>query len=91
MAEAAVPCGVHPPVSLVVECVVYWMVMYFEEGNVEVAVEFAAFAVGCAGVVVAESEEDHNKNIFIIFNHNVKFYILFTICYFRELNVTSRQ
>ena len=59
LAGVAVPCGVHPPVWLVVECVVYWMVMYFEEGNVEVAVEFAAFAVGCAGVVVAEREEEN--------------------------------
>lgn len=53
-AEAAVLGGVHHPVWPWVECVVYWMVKCFEEGNVEVAVGFAAIAVGCAGVVVAE-------------------------------------
>lgn len=52
LAGAVVPGGVHPPVWPVVECVVYWMVTYFE-----VAVGFAAFAVGRAGVVVAASRE----------------------------------
>lgn len=61
LAGAVVPGGVHPPVWPVVECVVYWMVTYFEEGNVEVAVGFAAFAVGCAGVVVAERREEDKK------------------------------
>lgn len=54
LAGAAVPGDVYPPVWPGVECVVYWGVKCFEEGNVEVAVGFAAFAVGCAGVVVAE-------------------------------------
>jgi len=64
LAGAAVLGGVHPPVWPGVECVVYWMVKCFEEGNVEVAVGFAAFAVGCAGVVVAEKrKEDKTFNI----------------------------
>lgn len=54
LAGAVVPGGVHPPVWPVVECVVYWMVTYFEEGNVEVAVGFAAFAV-------AERREEDKK------------------------------
>lgn len=58
LAGAAVPGGVHPPVWLVVECVVNWMVKCFEEGNVEVAVGFVAFAVGCAEVVVAEGRKE---------------------------------
>lgn len=59
LAGAVVPGGVHPPVWPVVECVVYWMVTYFE-----VAVGFAAFAVGCAGVVVAERREDKKFSSF---------------------------
>lgn len=61
LAGAAVPGGVHPPVWPVVECVAYWMVKCFAEGNVEVAVGFAAFAVGCAGVVVAEIRKEDEK------------------------------
>lgn len=61
LAGAAVPGGVHPPVWPVVECVVYWMVKCFAEGNVEVAVGFAAFAVDCAGVVVAEIRKEDEK------------------------------
>lgn len=57
LAGAAVPGDVYPPVWPGVECVVYWGVKCFEEGNVEVAVGFAAFAVGCAGVVVAEKKK----------------------------------
>ena len=58
LAGAAVPGGVHPPVWLVVECVVNWTVKCVEEGNVEVSVGFAAFAVGCAEVVVAERRKE---------------------------------
>lgn len=58
LAGAAVPGGVYPPVWLVVECVVNWMGKCFEEGNVEVAVGFAASAVGCAEVVVAKRRKE---------------------------------
>lgn len=63
LAGAAVPGGVYPPVWLVVECVVNWMGKCFEEGKVEVAVGFAAFAVGCAEVVVAERKKRKVKHL----------------------------
>ena len=52
----AVPGGAHPPVWAVVGNAVSWEVRYSVVGSAEVAVAsvFAAFAVGCAVVVVAE-------------------------------------
>ena len=78
LAGAAVPIGVHPPVWLVVECVVNWMGKCLEEGNVEMVVGFAAFAVGCAEVVVAERRKEGRTSSSLSIPRS-KFIILFCL------------
>ena len=61
MAGAAVPDGVHPPVWLVAGCVVVWAGTHFGEGSAVVG--FAAFAVGCAEVVVVAEKNKEIREI----------------------------
>ena len=58
----AVPGGAHLPVWAVVGNAVSWEVRYSVVGSAEVVVAsvFAAFAVGCAVVVVAEKERSRS-------------------------------